>query len=609
MSKISETVDFYLRNETHYALMITGDWGTGKTHYLKEVLKSQVEATPVHAKPEKNYLAVIVSLFGVRSVKDFQIRILLSLTTILDTRQGKIAKGVATNLIRGAMNFGRLGKLDDYIADHNADSFLEFSELVICLDDMERLSPEFKMEELVGYINSLVEDHNVKVIIVANEDKIDKAKFAQLKEKTIGTTIRFEPDFNAIYRDIVNSKFTGNEDYQRWLAANENFVFEHFRSKNLRTLIFALTHFKEVYHTVIELCKEDTKLAPHQQAIFLSLLQFTMAMAVEFRNGDLDDAKVADLAGYVGNMAVFGRMFGSSTEAVKETYANSFAKKYYGGDYLSYYASLCKFVLGKEGLRKEQLWEELALYYETSKEDEPVQNVLMQELGYPKVFKLDDETYLKKTGELLEFVDIGAFDLISYQAIFYYASRFGNPLNLNLDELVQKIIEGIHKGMERYKYIPALSDYIGVSEEAEYPDHLLRIRQVCLDMNEKLRKKENKNEEKELEELFYNDFDKFCNTTFAADGKYSYTAVFANFDVGRFFNAFKKLPPEKRWNLTSMLIYRYDKNGYNLRGDRGFLEKLNEKLVEEMEQFQSGLYAHVLKDFHKHLQQFIEMMK
>lgn len=50
MQQLEEIVNFYLTSDTNYALMITGDWGVGKTYYFKislnkKMLKPQLLTT------------------------------------------------------------------------------------------------------------------------------------------------------------------------------------------------------------------------------------------------------------------------------------------------------------------------------------------------------------------------------------------------------------------------------------------------------------------------------------------------------------------------------------------------------------------------------------
>jgi Cdc6-like AAA superfamily ATPase len=43
MQNLNEIVDLYLKMDTNYALLITGDWGIGKTYYFRNVLKETIK--------------------------------------------------------------------------------------------------------------------------------------------------------------------------------------------------------------------------------------------------------------------------------------------------------------------------------------------------------------------------------------------------------------------------------------------------------------------------------------------------------------------------------------------------------------------------------------
>ncbi|TOE34991.1 hypothetical protein CGJ44_25740, partial [Vibrio parahaemolyticus] len=45
-----------------------------------------------------------------------------------------------------------------------------YDDIIIVFDDLERTGIDNK--ELLGYINKIVEDYDIKVIVIANEDKL-----------------------------------------------------------------------------------------------------------------------------------------------------------------------------------------------------------------------------------------------------------------------------------------------------------------------------------------------------------------------------------------------------------------------------------------------------
>jgi len=82
------------------------------------------------------------------------------------------------------------------------------SRIVICFDDLERVSKDFPIENLIGYINNLTENYDLKTLIIGNTDKINKDEFNEIKEKLIGVEIEFDNDIKSIFDDIIKKSFT-----------------------------------------------------------------------------------------------------------------------------------------------------------------------------------------------------------------------------------------------------------------------------------------------------------------------------------------------------------------------------------------------------------------
>mgnify|MGYP001233791660 CR=1 FL=1 len=198
MQNLDEVVDFYLKSETNFALMITGDWGVGKTYYFKNVLKEKISNTSTYQNDSKKYRPILVSLFGINSIADIQTEILMSIYPILKNKNLKLGLNITKSLMKAILQFNNLGGEFDIMPEEENGRWIDFNELVICFDDLERLSDKFSIEEVIGFINSLVENGNVKILIIANENKINKDNYIILKEKVVGNSIEFivTPNFN-----------------------------------------------------------------------------------------------------------------------------------------------------------------------------------------------------------------------------------------------------------------------------------------------------------------------------------------------------------------------------------------------------------------------------
>ena len=141
---------------------------------------------------------------------------------------------------------------------------VNLKDKLIIFEDIERSSVD--IIEFLGYVNSLVEQDGVKVLLVANEQEFlkiidsdsqlsnqrDKNKeplytprsieYLKKKEKTISDTIVFETDKDNAVKGILNLFFTG--DLLNILTADENIkdminVMRTVKSDNLRAVMFA----------------------------------------------------------------------------------------------------------------------------------------------------------------------------------------------------------------------------------------------------------------------------------------------------------------------------------------------------------------------------------
>jgi len=176
MHKIINIVKDYLTRETNNALLITGQWGVGKTYFFNNILSKEIEKVSTKENESVKYKPIRVSLSGVTSIDDIERRIVAELYPSLN-KGTKIGKGILKFVLS-------VPKIKEYIPEiPNSDVIdSETDNLIICFDDLERRSKTFPIDSLIGYINNLTENNNLKTIIIANTDKIkNKKSFNKIK--------------------------------------------------------------------------------------------------------------------------------------------------------------------------------------------------------------------------------------------------------------------------------------------------------------------------------------------------------------------------------------------------------------------------------------------
>lgn len=158
-------------NIYNYAVMIDGEWGCGKTYFVREALIPAI-AKYEEVKPEEKKRRIIyTSLYGVNSVDEISKQIIVN--TYLE-RVGK-AKGLiqtSSKIFGAALSLLPAFGIDIDVKDLSGklSELLQVKNSILVFDDLERC--DCPLNEVLGYINTFVEQEGIKVILIANEKEI-----------------------------------------------------------------------------------------------------------------------------------------------------------------------------------------------------------------------------------------------------------------------------------------------------------------------------------------------------------------------------------------------------------------------------------------------------
>ena len=121
-------------------------------------------------------------------------------------------------------------------------------KLVLVFDDFER--SKIDGVELLGAINEYVESKKIKVIIVADEDKIEEKRYKEFKEKVIFRTVKLIPDYHKVIGEMIEKYKETEAGYTSFLLQNKSIlvnIFEQSNSDNLRIFKSLLIDFERVF--------------------------------------------------------------------------------------------------------------------------------------------------------------------------------------------------------------------------------------------------------------------------------------------------------------------------------------------------------------------------
>jgi hypothetical protein len=251
--------------EPRYAVLVTGDWGTGKTFQVRKVLPD-----------EKAYY---VSLFGLNSTDD----VVAAVYAAMFPRKARI-KDIADNIGEMTAEAPGIGSLAvNGLTAGLVGAFLRqevSKDKPIIFDDLERCGLSAK--ETLGITNLYVEHHGCRVIVIAHDEKLAE-EFGEAKEKIFGQTIRVEPQIDAAFTEFHSDLPT---DTQRDFVSKykDAIVGVHMESgaQSLRVLRHVVQDLGRLSDCI------DQKYRSHDQAM-TELVHLFSAFDIEWRTVGLGE--------------------------------------------------------------------------------------------------------------------------------------------------------------------------------------------------------------------------------------------------------------------------------------------------------------------------------
>lgn len=318
----------YLSMESTGALMVSGEWGCGKTYHIEKVVMPALQ--------QDGWNPVKVSLFGIESVNEMPLRIADNykrpennevdgtkkekkkswLSSLGKEKAGKaLAKGA-----QFASKISWLGNFVDVETLVNNNSGLLYKlipteKTVIILDDIERVIDTIDVHTLLGAINDLVEHRGYKVVVIANNSYMQQKDEAKLvfKEKVIEKTLVYEPDVVSIFKELCGknciSPFTEFMTAQKAVKVIDPCFPSYKEDKglrvelhNIRILKFALAHFCKIYEVCNVFLKNENK--DLADRFLLSLWASTVGVSIEYKKDRLTYKDRSQFSQYVELSAI-----------------------------------------------------------------------------------------------------------------------------------------------------------------------------------------------------------------------------------------------------------------------------------------------------------------
>ncbi len=193
---VQRRLDKLLETEIPKVVLLTGDWGSGKTYQWKQAMD---RASRKDVRPRYAY----VSLFGLTSLAEVRKRITEEVMSSIripgrtDT-VGEAAERDAIGLkpmqiLKILPVIPYLGKLEALAQEL---SFATVRKAVVCFDDLERAPPSLRLADVFGLASFLKEERQCRMLLISNQKKLGrdaKDEFSTYLEKVVDETVDFAP--------------------------------------------------------------------------------------------------------------------------------------------------------------------------------------------------------------------------------------------------------------------------------------------------------------------------------------------------------------------------------------------------------------------------------
>jgi len=552
MERIDKLVKNYLEQSTEYALMINGEWGSGKTHYYNYTLKKLVSETS--NSYNQKFKPLYISLFGLNSLEEIQRLLFLEIHPFFKSKTAKISSAALKIIANGASNFFSFGgfetkDIENSLIDFNEDKFKDY---VIFFDDIERRGDGLKDITLfIGFVNSLIEN-NGKVVLIAFQNEIDE--FENLREKVIGNIIEFKPEIGQVYDDIIGAYSEKYTDYYEHLQYKKDLVIKNVEisgKTNYRILKFFLEHYRivyEKYQVLIEFFPETLVVQ-----INTSILVYCFMISAEYRIGKISKDSRKEFNNYLSSDSL---LMLNLSKRETPSLGSQIIEKYFRTIPYNNYFSIFDFILGIDELKEDKLKSEIFKDFRISDKRRLPKFSLLEEFQQHEFLKFNESEFVVKYKQLLKFAFNGDFDsLLDYLLILEIVIVHQDIFPVNAQDLALRFEKVINK---KYKFNPndSIFDHFRSYYESNRSNSIfISFKDFCEQKSKTKRIENEKSKMKKQFLVFLEDKNQFFEIY--SKGLNLTDSVFSTWNFNSFFKYFRSFSNEELYGFWNFLNDRY----------------------------------------------------
>jgi KAP P-loop domain protein len=645
MEDLVESILDYIRAEyTDYAIMINGEWGSGKTYFWNHKIKPKIEAMQVNGK---KLTPIYMSLYGISNLEEISKKIFIETTQLMDKNLKKFMGASGVGSIPEYAKTG-LDMANFFGVTQNGDrldyaQFFSTDDKVLCFDDLERANVD--VIDILGYINNFVEHDHIKTIIICNEKELstklknsnlemktfiatylldkenklniktdkpmverirdtieyvfDKANdYERIKEKLIGETFEYAPEFNYIINGLL-MRYENNADLIRFLRENTALIISTFNksgTRNLRILKHALNNFKKIFDTV-------TNSYPNtNNRVLQTMLIFTIAISFEIKAGKITKDKFVNINNNeeYKSVLVSSRVFMDN----RQFYIKEFDNNYYYNFKAEY--RFFKFI---EKYVRTRIFD-MKIFKENM---EVIRDTVdtKQLPGYKRLlteeyWKIPDDQFNGVIDETLDYVKNGRIEIIQIVKLFSYFAYFikKDLINYDMRTIKSVFFNGMNISSLTSTYCANVDEELSqVAIEDEFEPDMEEILKHFNEINMQLKTKMYNEKAEEIfkyipmkMEMFYDKFDKECMNV----------PIFKYYDSFQTFQRISCASNEDIVTIKEKLVDRASRFKNEIQEEIPNIRKLKQIMDDYIDGKLPSIKVVLLQDFSNELEKIIK---
>ena len=647
MEELVESILDYIRSDyTDYAIMINGEWGSGKTYFWNHKIRNKIETMHINGK---QYTTIYMSLYGISNLEEISKKIFIETTQLMDKNLKKFMNSHNQSTIPEYAKTG-LDMANFFGVTQNGDKldygeFFSTDDKILCFDDLERANVD--VIDILGYINNFVEHDHIKTIIICNEKELatklkssnlemktfiatylldkegdltkvsdkpmvekiqdtiehvfDKANdYERIKEKLIGETFEYAPEFTYIINGLL-MRYENDSELIRFLRENTRLIISTFNksgTRNLRILKHALNDFKKVFDMV-------NKNYPNtDQRVLQTMLIFTIAVSFEIKAGKITKDKfinIKDNEEYKSILVSSRVLIDNRQFYIKEfdnNYYYNFKSEYRFFKFIEIYVrtrifDMKTFKANMETIRNTVDTAKLPGY----------KRLLTEEY-----WKIDDDEFDGVIEEVIDNLKTGKINLIDMVKLFGYFSYFIKKDLIKYDMKTIKMLffNGMNAAALTSTYCENIEEELDKVAVIEHDQDMEEILEHFNKLNAKLKEKTYQEKAEEIfkcipmrMEMFYERFDKECMKE----------PIFKYYDPFQMFQRISCASNEDIVTIKEKLLNRANLYTDKIEPEMKNIKQLKQIMDDYTKSKDNSIKLVMLKDFAKALGTILDKYK